>query len=486
MKRLPALLTLVLTLATLGAAPGIAAAASTTSTTDAAAMYQQHCAACHGAQREGAVGPNLSDATWVKVKPNKAALARFISAGSPTVGMPPFKGTLAPAAIASVAEYLLAPGKAGAAATDNAGAADKQVSGAAPAGKYPELANFVLPVGFSIAVYADNVPAARSMVVSPSGIVYVGSRAAGKVYALVSSKHDNVIDKVVTIAEGLDSPIGVTLLNGALFVGEISRVIRFDDIDNTYDKKPKVNVVKVSLPSDKWHGEKIIKAGPDGKLYIPVGAPCNVCNKENDLHSKVHRMNADGSGLEEVARGVRNSVGFAFHPTTKQLWFTDNGRDMLGDNIPSDKLNVVTKPGQHFGFPYCQGGAVPDPEFAAGRTCAEFVEPVAKLGPHVASLGLAFNTGSHFPAQYKNQLFVAEHGSWNRTQKSGYRVSLITLEGNKLVSDTVFIDGFIQNGAPVGRPVDIAFLADGSMLVSDDHRGRIYRVTYKAPPPEKK
>ena len=470
----------VLSLAAGAIAPVAAGAASTTAA--GAALFQQNCAACHGANREGAVGPNLSDAIWVKVKPTKASLTGFISSGSPEAGMPPFKGTLAPAAIASIADYLLAPGTAGKPATAAASAS------AGATGKYPELANFKLPVGFSMSVYADDVPSARSMVVSPSGIVYVGSRNAGKVYALVSSKHDNVVDKVVTIAEGLDSPIGVTLLNGSLYVGEISRVIRFDDIDNTYDKKPKVNVVKVSLPSDKWHGEKIIKAGPDGKLYIPVGAPCNVCNKENDLHSKVHRMNADGSGLEEVARGVRNTVGFAFHPVTRQLWFTDNGRDMLGDNIPSDKLNVVTKPGQHFGFPYCQGGAVPDPEFAAGRKCSEFEEPVVKLGPHVASLGLAFNTGSYFPDQYKNQLFIAEHGSWNRTQKSGYRVALITLHENKMVTDTVFIDGFIQNGEVIGRPVDIAFLADGSMLVSDDLRGRIYRVTYKAPPaaPEKK
>jgi glucose/arabinose dehydrogenase len=330
------------------------------------------------------------------------------------------------------------------------------------------------------------VPAARSMAVSPSGVVYVGSGAAGKVYALVSSKRDNVIDKVVTVAEGLDGPIGVTLLHGALYVAEVSRVIRFDDIDSSYDKRPAINVLKVSLPSDKWHGGKVIKAGPDGKLYIPVGAPCNACNKEATLHAKIHRMNPDGSGLEEYARGVRNTVGLAFHPTTHQLWFTDNGRDMLGENLPSDKLDVATKKGLHFGFPYCAGGVLPDPEFAAGRTCAEFVEPVAKLGPHVAALGLAFNTGSHFPAGYRNQLFIAQHGSWNRAQKSGYRVSLVTLHENKLVSDTVFIDGFLQNGEVIGRPVDIAFLADGSMLVSDDHRGRVYRVTYQAPPVPKK
>ncbi len=436
---------------------------------DGAALYQQHCAACHGAQREGAVGPSLADATWDKVQPHKAELVKFISNGLPDAGMPAWKGALDAGKIGAIADYLLTPAKAASAA-------------AAPGpASYPELAGFKLPVGFSIAVYSDKVPSARSMVVTPSGMVFVGSRAAGKVYALVSSKHDNVADKVITIAEGLNSPIGVTYLNGTLYVAEIGRVIRFDDIEHTYDKSPKYTVLKVSLPDDKWHGEKIIKAGPDGKLYIPVGAPCNVCNREDTLHSKIHRMNPDGSGREEFARGIRNTVGFAWHPLTHQLWFTDNGRDELGDNLPSDKLNLAPKAGMHFGFPYCAGGVVPDPEFAAGRKCEEFAEPAAKLGPHVASLGLAFNTGNQFPAQYKNQLFIAEHGSWNRSQKIGYRVALITLSGDKVATDTVFIDGFIQNGQVIGRPVDIAFLADGSMLVSDDQAGRIYRVTYSAP-----
>lgn len=297
---------------------------------DGAALYQQNCAACHGANREGAVGPSLADASWAKVKPHHAALAKFISNGSAAAGMPAFKGALKPDAIASIAAYLLKPTASAAAAS-------------APA-SYPELANFKLPPGFSMAVYADKVPAARSMVVSPSGVVYVGSGAAGKVYALVSSKRDNVADKVITIAEGLNAPIGVTLLDGALYVAEIHRVIRFDDIDRTYDKQPVPKVVKVSLPSDKWHGGKVVTAGPDGKLYIPVGAPCNVCDKENEPYAKIFRMNPDGSGLEEYARGIRNSVGLAFHPTTRQLWFTDNGRDMLGENTPSDKLDVAPRP----------------------------------------------------------------------------------------------------------------------------------------------
>ena len=433
---------------------------------DGAIADQQNCAACHGDQRQGGAGPSLADAKWDKVQPNHDALVKFISNGLPASGMPAWKDAMDAKTIAAIADYLLTPARP--AAPVAAGAA----------GKYPELAGFVLPVGFSISVYADQVPSARSMAVAPSGMVFVGSLDAGKVYALVTK--NNVVERVVTLAQGLNRPIGVAYRDGALYVAEMHRVIRYDDIEKTFDKTPAFKVVR-AMPADGWHGAKAIKFGPDGKLYIPVGAPCNVCNKDSEVYAKIHRMNADGSGFEEVARGIRNSVGMAWHPQTRELWFTDNGRDMLGDNLPSDKLNLAPRTGLHFGFPYCQGGVVPDPEFAAGRKCSEFVAPMAKLGPHVASLGLEFNTGSQFPEQYKNQLFVAEHGSWNRSQKSGYRVALITLVDSQVASDTVFIDGFIQHGKVIGRPVDIAFLPDGSMLVSDDHRGRVYRVTYKAP-----
>jgi glucose/arabinose dehydrogenase len=460
--RMKKLLTLLFTMA-LQALPAAHAA-------DGAALYQQHCASCHGAERKGDIGPNLADATWVKVQPRQDALAAFISAGLPEADMPSFKAILGKDQIASIASYLLAP----------EGTPAPAKAAAAPAPSYPELANFRLPVGFSIEVFSDKVEKARSMVVAPSGVVFVGSGKAGKVYALVSSKRDYVVDKVVTVAEGLDRPIGVTYLDGALYVAEATRVLRFADIEKNFDKAPRYQVVRASLPSGKGHGEKVIKAGPDGKLYVPVGAPCNVCDTENNEFGKIYRMNPDGSQLEIYARGVRNTVGFAFHPETRQLWFTDNGRDRLGDNLPSDKLNLAPVPGLHFGFPYCAGGVMPDPEFAAGRRCAEFVAPMAKLGPHVASLGLEFNRGTQFPEQYRNQLFIAEHGSWNRSQKIGYRVALITLADNQVASDTVFVD-FLHNGEVVGRPVDIAFLADGSMLISDDLRGRVYRVTYRAP-----
>jgi len=466
--------------ALLAAAVGMAFATSPALSADvqqltAEKLYQQNCAICHGAKMEGAVGPSLVDKEWLHGAPTKANLVKLIAKGVPEKNMPAWSPALSNAQIALLADYVAAGPKPAAAKPAAAKAAAATTTPAPEDGI--DLAGFKLPQGFRISVYADGVDAARSLAVSPSGIVYVGSRKAGKVYALVPRAGQQA--EVVTIASGLENPIGVALLNGSLYVGEIGRVIRFDNIDKNYAQQPKYDVVKVSLPSDKWHGEKIIKAGPDGKLYIPVGAPCNVCDTDDTQHAKIYRMNADGSGLEEYARGVRNTVGFTFHPTTKALWFTDNGRDELGDNTPSCELNIAPKAGLHFGFPYCHGGVLPDPKFGASRQCEEFVEPVAKLGPHVAPLGLTFYTGKQFPEAYRNNVYVANHGSWNRTTKSGYEVRLITLYGSKVVSDTAFISGFLRGEQVVGRPVDIATLADGSMLVSDDFGGRIFRVTYE-------
>ncbi|GJI94677.1 hypothetical protein RugamoR57_13950 [Duganella caerulea] len=436
-------------------------------------LYQANCAACHGVKMEGAVGPSLGDHAWLHGAPTKANLIKIISKGMPEKDMPAWSPALSASQIAMLADLIAA----NAAATGAAKPAVALTPEAKAQRDVPDLAGFKLPKGFHISVYANQVAAARSMVVSDSGIVYVGSRKAGKVYALVPRADKQTAD-VVTVAEGLENPIGVTLLNGALYVGEISRVIRFDNIDKRYAQKPSYEVVKVSLPNDKWHGEKVIKAGPDGKLYIPVGAPCNVCDVEDTKSAKIYRMNADGSQLEEYARGVRNTVGFAFHPVTKVLWFTDNGRDEMGDNTPSCELNVAPKSGMHFGFPYCHGGVVPDPAFAKGRSCEEFEPPAAKLGPHVAPLGLTFYTGKQFPEAYRNNVYIAEHGSWNRSTKSGYSVRLITLYNSKVVTDTAFIDGFLRGEEVVGRPVDVATLPDGSMIVSDDYGGRVYRVTY--------
>jgi glucose/arabinose dehydrogenase len=387
--------------------------------------------------------------------------------------MPAWSPTLSAAQIGQLADYIAAAPKtvaAAAAAADAKPAADS-------------LAGIKLPKGFHLAVYADHVDNARAMTVSDSGIVYVGSGKAGKVYALVDENKDGVADKVVTVAEGLQAPIGLTLLNGALYVAEISRIIRFDGIDKTYAAKPAYKVVKDDLPKETWHGGKYIKAGPEGKIYVPVGAPCNTCDKENEIYSKLWRMNPDGSGWEEFARGIRNTVGFAWHPHTRELWFTDNGPDEMGDNMPSCELNVAPKAGLHFGFPYCHGGVVPDPKFGKANSCEQYVPPVAQLGPHVAPLGMTFYTGTQFPQMYRNQVFIAEHGSWNRENKIGYQVSLVTLYGNKAVSKTTFISGFLgQDDKVSGRPVDVAVMADGSLLVSDDYAGRVYRVTYQQNP----
>jgi glucose/arabinose dehydrogenase len=430
-----------------------------------AKLYQTYCASCHGVELQGGEGPSLVDKTWLHGEPTKSNLVKIISKGVPAKGMPAWEGSLKADQIAALADYI-APKSA---------AARKAVK---PTAEANPLAGLKLPKGFAISIYADKVDNARAMAISPSGIVYVGSRKPGKVYALIDENKDGTADKIVTVAEGLNNPQGLALLNGDLYVGEISRIIKFEDIDRTYASKPSYKVIKDDLPKETWHGEKYLKAGPDGKIYVPIGAPCNVCNKEDEPYSKLWRMNPDGSQWEEVARGIRNTVGFTWHPVTKELWFTDNGRDEMGDNTPSCELNVVTKKGQHFGFPYCHGGAVPDPEFGQGRSCSEFTPPVAKLGPHVAPLGLAFYTGTQFPQQYRNQIFIAEHGSWNRANKIGYQVRLITLYGNEMVSDTSFIDGFLQGENVIGRPVDVAVMADGSMLVSDDYANRVYRITY--------
>jgi glucose/arabinose dehydrogenase len=437
-------------------------------------LYQANCAQCHGKDLEGAAGPNLADDTWLHGQPTRANLMRVISQGVADKGMPGWANKLSPAQIGQLAEYLM-PANATARKAAASGSAAPAPDAAKPAG----LAALKLPKGFHIAVYADKVEGARELAVTESGLVFVGSLKAGKVYALVDADKDGVAEKVVTVAEGLNVPNGVALLGGALYVGENSRIIKFDNIEKTYAGKPSYTVIKDDLPPETWHGAKYIKAGPDGKLYVPIGAPCNVCDKEDAAHSKIWRMNPDGSNWELFARGVRNTVGFTWHPQTKEMWFTDNGRDELGDNMPSCELNIAPKPGLHFGFPYCHGGVLPDPKFGEGKSCDAYVPPVAALGPHVAPLGLAFYTGSQFPEQYRNQLLIAEHGSWNRSSKIGYQVRLITLYGNKVVSDTAFIDGFLQNEEVSGRPVDIAVMPDGSILVSDDHANKVYRVTYR-------
>ncbi|HEX5022478.1 MAG TPA: PQQ-dependent sugar dehydrogenase [Candidatus Binatia bacterium] len=339
------------------------------------------------------------------------------------------------------------------------------------------LKNIKLPAGFEITLFADNVPNARSMTLSPNGTLFVGTRQAGKVYALATQGGNS--RRLITIADGLNSPNGVAFRNGALYVAEIGRVLRYDNIEAQLNGQPKPIVVSSTFPTDRSHGWKFIAFGPDGLLYVPVGAPCNICEADSDRYSVITRMKPDGAGLETFARGVRNTVGFDWDPTTKELWFTDNGRDRMGDDVPPDELNHAPKPGMHFGFPYCHGGDVADDQFGSKRSCSEFVPPAQKLGPHVAALGMRFYTGSMFPARYRNQILIAEHGSWNRTTPLGYRITLVELKENRSISYETFAEGWLQGAKPWGRPVDVLVMPDGALLVSDDLGGRIYRISYK-------
>lgn len=335
-----------------------------------------------------------------------------------------------------------------------------------------------LPPGFSISVFAE-VPNARSMCWGEKGTLFVGNRDKDKVYAVVDENKDGKADKIYVIDMGLNMPNGVAFRKGSLYVAEVSRILRYDDIENRLANPPKPVVVNDKLPTDKHHGWKFIAFGPDDKLYVPVGAPCNICERENPLYASISRMNPDGSGLEVYASGVRNTVGFSWHPKTKELWFTDNGRDNMGDDLPADELNHAAKKGMHFGFPYCHQGDTPDPEFGKKRNCSEFTAPAKNLMPHSAALGMRFYTGSMFLPEYKNQIFIAEHGSWNRSKKSGYRVMLVRLENNKVLQYVPFASGWLSNDEKItGRPVDIEIAADGSMLVSDDYRGAIYRIVF--------
>ncbi|MDH4107281.1 MAG: sorbosone dehydrogenase family protein [Gammaproteobacteria bacterium] len=339
------------------------------------------------------------------------------------------------------------------------------------------LADIRLPAGFTIDVYTDQVPDARSLALGANGTVFVATRREGRVYAVVNE--GSTWPTVVTIADGLKTPNGIAYRDGTLYVAETTRLLRFPAIDKNLREDARFEMLYDSFPSERHHGWRYIDFGPDGKLYMSIGAPCNVCDR--DGFGTIVRMQADGSGPEVVAYGVRNSVGFAWHPETGELWFTDNGRDMLGDDLPPGELNRLRVVGQHFGFPYCHGGEIPDPEFGSGRDCSEFEPPAQKLGPHVAPLGILFYQGEMFPEQYRHQVLIAEHGSWNRSEKIGYRISLVRLADSRSTGYEVFADGWLNNGAVSGRPVDLLEMPDGSVLVSDDQAGKLYRIRYTLP-----
>ena len=341
------------------------------------------------------------------------------------------------------------------------------------------LQMITLPEGFSISEYATDVINARSLALGTNGTVFVGTRSEGSVYAVVDSDKDNAADKVITLASGLFAPNGVAFRDGALYVAEVHRVSRFDEIETRLDNPPQAVVVNDQLPTDRWHGWKFIRFGPDGKLYVPVGAPCNVCEREDERYASLLRMNADGSGLEIFAKGIRNTVGFDWHPDSHELWFTDNGRDNMGNDVPPDELNRAPKQGLHFGFPYCHSGRIPDPDFGAQQPCTQFTPPAQELGPHVAAIGMRFYTGKMFPQAYRNQIFIAEHGSWNRRDPIGYRVMLVRLEDNKATSYEVFAEGWLQGSVGWGRPSDVLVMPDGALLVADDRAHKIYRISYE-------
>jgi len=332
-----------------------------------------------------------------------------------------------------------------------------------------------LPPGFNIEVYSSGIPNARSLRVGDKGTVFVGTRFGNKVTAII--KKDGKTENK-TIAEGLYRPNGLAYHKGTLYIAELSQISKIENVEDNLDKVNKPTVFYTDLPKDEAHGWKFIAIGPDEKLYVPVGQPGNNVLHDKD-HGQIRRINLDGSGRKDVALGVRNTVGFDWNPVNKQLYFSDNGRDWMSEDVPQDELNRITKEGEDFGAPYCYQGNLPDPEFGWGHKCSEFTPPIALTGPHSAGLGLRFNTGSMFPAKYKNAIFLARHGSWNRTNKFGGDVIVYFLNKDGSVkSSEVFISGFLVDNKYLGRPVDVEFMKDGSMLLSDDWNGAVYRITY--------
>ena len=346
-------------------------------------------------------------------------------------------------------------------------------------GKEIPLDKVKLPPGFKIELWAGDLQEARSMTLGARGTVFVGQRTHDGVFAIID-KGDH--REVKQIAKGLNAPNGVAFSHGTLFVAERERIIRFDDIEDHLDNPPAPKVVIEGLPHQDGHFWKFMVMGPDGWLYFNQGAPTNITMPEY-VQAAILRVQPDQHLLQIYEQGVRNSVGMAFSPVTRALWFTDNGRDWLGEDAPSDKLNHAVRQGENFGYPFCHQGDILDPVYGKYARCADFVPPDVKLGPHVASLGMRFYTGKLFPADYKNNIIIAEHGSWNRTQKSGYNLTRVVLNAaaTKVVKTEVFMSGILNGQDFWGRMVDVQVMPDGALLVSDDWNGAIYRISYKKP-----
>ena len=405
-------------------------------------------------------------------------IAGLISA-APLFAQPASNPPAAPAPTAAPAAPALPPGSPLIGRPEGNQAASKLAPVAPPpipaaADKLP-TAQLKLPPGFNIEVYASGIANTRSLRIGDKGTVFVGTRFGNKVTAVV--KKDGKTETKV-VAEGLYRPNGLAFKNGTLYIAELSQISKIDNVEAQLDKPPKPTVIYKDLPKDEAHGWKFIAIGPDNKLYLEVGQPGNNV-LHDEAHGQIRRINLDGTGAEVVARGVRHSVGFDWNPVNKQLYFSDNGRDWMSEDVPEDELNRVTKVGEHFGAPYCYQGNLPDPEFGWGHKCSEFTPPVALTGPHSAGLGLRFYTGNMFPKKYKNAIFLARHGSWNRTNKFGGDVVAIFLNKDGSVkSMDPFITGFLVDNKYIGRPVDVEIMKDGSMLLSDDWNGAIYRITY--------
>ena len=384
-----------------------------------------------------------------------------------------------PAAAPPAAAAALPPGSPLIGRPEGNAAAAKLAPVAAPpipaaADKLP-TAKLKVPRGFHVEVYASGIANARSLRVGDKGTVFVGTRFGNKVTAIVKK---NGKTELKTVASGLYRPNGLAYHNGTLYIAELSQISKIDNVENVLDNPPKPTVIYKDLPKDEAHGWKFIGIGPDNKLYIPVGQPGNNVLHDND-HGQIRRINLDGTGRETVALGVRNSVGFDWNPVNKQLYFSDNGRDWMSEDVPQDELNRVTKVGQDFGAPYCYQGNIPDPEFGWGHKCSDFVPPILLTGPHSAGLGLRFYTGKMFPTKYKNAIFLARHGSWNRSNKFGGDILVMHLNRDGSVKSTeVFLSGFLENNSYVGRPADVEIMHDGSMLISDDWNGAVYRISY--------
>ncbi len=349
---------------------------------------------------------------------------------------------------------------------------------AAPPAGLP-LDRIRLPPGFQIALYAGGASGARSMALGTEGTLFVGTIGAENVYAIVDRNRDGVGDDGLVIASRLVAPNGVAFRDGALFVADGFRILRFDDIESRLERPPRPVVVYDGLPRDAWHGWKYLRFGPDGFLYFGIGAPCNVCEREDSRYATISRLKPDGRGFEVFAHGVRNSMGFDWDPRTKDLWFSDNGRDALGDDSPPDEIDHAPRPGMHFGYPYVHGRSVVDPQFDKSRGRQPHTPPAVEVPAHAVPLGMRFYEGAMFPPEYRGRLFVAEHGSGERSVPIGARITVVEPAAAPSARYRVFAEGWQQETGRWGRPVDVLVMPDGALLVSDDQAGAIYRITYK-------